>query len=104
VVFIPSPSVQACSADLFEGREVVTAMAILHEQLGRWKIALGLWDPGLSSETWAGTQVCSLAGLGSLAGMLARGLRLSGAAREILYQHLHPKKKIPDIRARDSKA
>ena len=55
--------------DLFEGREVVTAMAIL---MNSWPvgIAIGLWTQGVIAETWGWNAVFLVAGLGSLAGML----------------------------------
>jgi predicted MFS family arabinose efflux permease len=55
--------------DLFEGREVVTAMAIL---MNSWPvgIALGLWTQGLIAEAWGWNAVFLVAGFGSLAGLL----------------------------------
>lgn len=53
--------------DLFEGREVVTAMAIL---MNSWPvgIALGLWTQGIIAEIWGWNAVFLVAGLGSLLG------------------------------------
>lgn len=73
--------------DLFEGREVVTAMAIL---MNSWPvgIALGLWTQGVIAETWGWNAVFLVAGFGSLAGLLLvafvyrappRDLRVSAA-------------------------
>lgn len=55
--------------DLFEGREVVTAMAIL---MNSWPvgIALGLWTQGVIAEIWGWNAVFLVAGFGSLAGLL----------------------------------
>ena len=55
--------------DLFEGREVVTAMAIL---MNSWPvgIAIGLWSQGAMAETWGWHVVFLTAGLGSAVGFL----------------------------------
>lgn len=55
--------------DLFEGKEVVTAMAIL---MNSWPvgIAIGLWSQGALAETWGWQAVFLVAGLGSFVGML----------------------------------
>ena len=55
--------------DLFEGKEVVTAMAIL---MNSWPvgIAIGLWSQGALAETWGWQAVFLVAGIGSFVGML----------------------------------
>lgn len=55
--------------DLFEGREVVTAMAIL---MNSWPvgIALGLWTQGIIAEIWGWNAVFLVAGLGSVLGFV----------------------------------
>ena len=78
--------------DLFEGREVVTAMAIL---MNSWPvgIALGLWTQGVIAETWGWNAVFLVAGLGSLAGMLLVAFVYRAPPREILSSTAPPKKK-----------
>lgn len=55
--------------DLFEGREVVTAMAIL---MNSWPvgIVIGLWTQGALAEAWGLDAVFLTAGIGSFAGLL----------------------------------
>ena len=55
--------------DLFEGREVVTAMAIL---MNSWPvgITIGLWSQGALAEAWGWQAVFLTAGIGSFVGML----------------------------------
>jgi predicted MFS family arabinose efflux permease len=55
--------------DLFEGKEVVTAMAIL---MNSWPvgIVIGLWTQGALAETWGWPSVFLVAGIGSFVGML----------------------------------
>ena len=55
--------------DLFEGREVVTAMAVL---MNSWPvgITIGLWSQGALAETWGWQAVFLTAGIGSFVGML----------------------------------
>jgi predicted MFS family arabinose efflux permease len=54
--------------DLFEGKEVVTGMAIL---MNSWPvgIAIGLWTHGALAEAWGWQAVFLAAGIGSFAGM-----------------------------------
>lgn len=68
--------------DLFEGKEVVTAMAIL---MNSWPvgIALGLWTQGVIAETWGWNAVFLVAGLGSLAGLLLVAFVYRAPPREI---------------------
>lgn len=68
--------------DLFEGREVVTAMAIL---MNSWPvgIALGLWTQGVIAETWGWNAVFLVAGFGSLAGLLLVAFVYRAPPREI---------------------
>ncbi|MDE0780493.1 MAG: MFS transporter [Alphaproteobacteria bacterium] len=68
--------------DLFEGREVVTAMAIL---MNSWPvgIALGLWTQGLIAEAWGWNAVFLVAGFGSLAGLLLVAFVYRAPVREI---------------------
>jgi predicted MFS family arabinose efflux permease len=55
--------------DLFEGREVVTAMALL---MNSWPvgIVIGLWSQGALAEAWGLDAVFLTAGIGSFAGLL----------------------------------
>ncbi|MDA0787018.1 MAG: MFS transporter [Proteobacteria bacterium] len=55
--------------DLFEGKEVVTAMAVL---MNSWPvgIALGLYTQGAMAEAWGWQAVFLTAGIGSFVGML----------------------------------
>jgi predicted MFS family arabinose efflux permease len=55
--------------DLFDGREVVTAMAIL---MNSWPvgIVIGLWSQGALAEAWGLDAVFLTAGIGSFAGLL----------------------------------
>ena len=55
--------------DWFEGREVVTALAIL---MNSWPvgIAIGLWSQGAMAETWGWQTVFLTAGVGSAVGFL----------------------------------
>jgi len=55
--------------DLFEGREVVTAMAVL---MNSWPvgITIGLWAQGALAETWGWQMVFLTAGIGSGVGFL----------------------------------
>jgi predicted MFS family arabinose efflux permease len=68
--------------DLFEGREVVTAMAIL---MNSWPvgIALGLWTQGLIAESWGWNAVFLVAGFGSLAGLLLVAFVYRAPVREV---------------------
>ena len=68
--------------DLFEGREVVTAMAIL---MNSWPvgIALGLWTQGLIAEVWGWRAVFLIAGFGSLAGLMLVAFAYRAPVRDV---------------------
>ena len=68
--------------DLFEGREVVTAMAIL---MNSWPvgIALGLYTQGAMAEAWGWQAVFLTAGIGSFAGMLLIAILYRPAAKPV---------------------
>ncbi len=76
--------------DLFQGREVVTAMAIL---MNSWPvgIVIGLWTQGAMAEAWGVEAVFLTAGIGSGFGLLLVA---------ILYRprHPHPVAKGPFLR------
>lgn len=78
--------------DLFEGREVVTAMAIL---MNSWPvgIALGLWTQGIIAEAWGWNAVFLAAGFGSLLGLLLVAFVYRAPPREILASTAPPKQK-----------
>jgi len=78
--------------DLFEGREVVTAMAIL---MNSWPvgIALGLWTQGAIAAAWGWNAVFLVAGLGSLLGLLLVAFVYRAPPREILASTAPPKVK-----------
>ncbi len=68
--------------DLFEGKEVVTAMAIL---MNSWPvgIAIGLYTQGAMAEAWGWQAVFLTAGIGSLVGMLLVAILYRPAARNV---------------------
>lgn len=65
--------------DLFDGKEVVTAMAVL---MNSWPvgIAIGLYTQGAMAESWGWQAVFLTAGIGSLVGMLLVGILYRPAA------------------------
>jgi predicted MFS family arabinose efflux permease len=68
--------------DLFEGKEVVTAMAIL---MNSWPvgIAIGLYTQGAMAEAWGWQAVFLTAGIGSFVGMLLVAILYRPAARNV---------------------
>jgi predicted MFS family arabinose efflux permease len=78
--------------DLFEGREVVTAMAIL---MNSWPvgIALGLWTQGVIAEAWGWNAVFLVAGFGSLLGLMLVAFVYRAPPREIQASTAPPKQK-----------
>ncbi|MGB0570798.1 MAG: CynX/NimT family MFS transporter [Alphaproteobacteria bacterium] len=66
--------------DLFEGREVVTAMAVL---MNSWPvgIAIGLYTQGAMAEAWGWQAVFLTAGIGSFVGMLLVAILYRPAGR-----------------------